>query len=366
MKSYKGILILLFFTIGWLQSVEAQWNTYYYGDFYYPMWDNPYYYNLKDKVKDKHIQSQVVIEENYKKGHPVRYDVNRMIKFDRNGNEVEYCNSRGDKKIKYKTISTYDSSNNRTSQITYKKKHIKSDVKAKYNKFNHCIEYKYYTSKGNLKDKVEYDWDSTLELEARIYKKANKLNYKWVFEYYPDKSSKKTTKYNAKGKVKKVWTYDCNLLGDVMKKHDDTIKMCHFDSSDKQGYYYKIDKRSYENGKMYKTISKYSKDSLYLGYSNYDEKNMLRSFSEVTYNSDSVTKIYKYYNKRGKQFQYMIYKMDKQNNIYSSENCWKFKNCDKRKTVSTYLYDKKGILLKITTWHGPQVKYVWDYFYTFY
>jgi hypothetical protein len=367
MKSFNYTLILLLLFIGGFQPVEAQWNKSYFPDFYYPSWNNPNYYNRKEVgVKEKHIQSEIIIKEKYKKGKPVREIAYQIKNFDKNGNEVEFTSCKSNGKIKNRTISTYDTSNNRIRQISFDRKKQVSDDRATYDKFNHCTGFTHYNSKGKLKIKMEHDWDSTQELEARSYKNGFDLTYKWVFEYNPDKTNRKATKYNSKGKIKKVWTYDCSLLGDVMKKHEDTVKMCHFDSTDRQGYYYYIYKTSKENGKLYKTINKYSKDSLFLGFKYYDEKNRIISLNDVRYSGDTIISDYKSYNKKGKIRVNSLYMRDKKYNTLYVENCWKGKKCAKKKYVSEYWYDKNAILLKITTYQGSDIYADWNYLYTFY
>jgi hypothetical protein len=367
MKSIKTELLLTVLFIVAFSMSKAQNTSVYYADIYYPTWNNPlFYYPTDPRIKDQHIQSQVIVEEKYRKGNPKRQITNRITKFDRHGNDVEFSYCKDNGKIRYRTTSVFDSSNNRIEHDSYRRaRHISTD-KSKYDKLNNCIEYATYGKNGKIKRKMEYDWDSTTELQARSYKNGIDLKYKWVFEYYPDKTSKKTTKYNSKGKVKKVWTYDCNLLGDVQKKHEDTVKMCRFDSSDLQGYYYRIVKKSMENGKLQKTIYKYSKDSLYMGHSMYDEKNRLKNMSEISYSGDTAIKYYRYYNKKGRMYQYILVKQDKQYHNYYSESCWKSKKCAKTKYVSQYLYDKNGLLLKVTTYHGPELYGSWNYFYTLY
>jgi hypothetical protein len=368
MKSYKYSLIVFLIFIGGFQTAVAQWSSSYFPDFYYPSWTNPNYYNRKEiGIKENNIHSQIIIKEGYKKGKPVRETIDQIKTFDKSGNEVAFTNSRSNGKIINRTTSRFDTANNHIQQLSFNRKKLVSDDRASYDHFNHCTGFTHYNSKGKLTRKMEHDWDSTNQLEARSYKNGTDLTYKWVFEFYPDKTSRKATKYNANGKVKKVWTYDCSLLGEKVQKHEDTVKMCHFDSTDSQGYYYKIYKESRENGKLYKTIYKYSKDSLFVGYKYYDEKNRIISMYDVSYSGDTSISTYKSYNKRGKIRVHTFYKLNKKQNVYYySESCWKDKKCAKKKYISVYLYDKKGILMKITTYYGSDIHSVWNYFYTFY
>lgn len=368
MKSFKCLLILIILYIAVSQNTEAQKYRYYnFSDAYNPVYYNLDYYNItRSLVMEKHIQSEIVTEEYYKKDKPVHQKVRTIKKYDHRGNNIEYiwCNNRG--KIRYRTITAYDTSNNKTEQIFFVKKRQTDNTRAKYNQFGKCTEYAHFNKKGKLKREIVYNWDSILLMEALSYKKGDKLSKKWVYEYYPDKITKKIIKYNSKGKIKKVWTYDCSLLGNEMKKHEDTIKMCRFDSFDRQGYYYKIQKTSMENGKLDKTVYKYSKDSLYLGYSGYDEKNRLKYFSDMSYSGDTIISIYKSFSKKGKLRQNSLYKQDKQHNTFYSENCWKAKKCNKKKYVSDYQYNQNRILLKVSIYRGACISYTKSFFYTFY
>jgi hypothetical protein len=367
MNKLKILTVIFVLVVSGIQSAYAQKYYSYYSELYFPMWYNSKYYFPKENItREMHVEKVLLIETNYKSGKASKQKVIRAKKYDQNGNEAEFFNFNRKGKIKYANISTFDTANYRTEQIINKRKRQISHIKAVYNQNGQCIEFAHYNKKGKPGNKMVYTWDSTKLFEAFSYKKGTDLKYKWVHEYYPNKTNKKITKYDSKGKIKKVWTYDCSILGEIQKKHEDTIKMCRIDSVDHEGLLYRVHRQSMENGKMYTTIYKYSKDSIYLGYKYYDHKNRMVSYSDTRFSGDTSINVYKSYNKNGKVKVSTLYKKDKQKRNLYTENCYKERRCANTKHVTEYFYDKKGLLNKEIHCKGKYLNYTLDYFYTFY
>ncbi len=227
--------------------------------------------------------------------------------------------------------SKYDSRGNITDWITYKQGKVKSHNSNTYDDSSRVTQFAYY--KGNSKLKVmsvniydkagneveqDYYWKNPKIITSKIikiYDKTNNITEAKTFDkkgilvsrieytYYDDGSKKRTTQYSDKGKVLRVWNFDCNPVGKLQaKKFKDTSKICVHYETDKDGNPIKI-KEEYKGekgGGMYgKTIRSVSK---------FDKNNNLVDAADYNLNGKQLSHWSATYNKSGKIAEYIIYK----------------------------------------------------------
>jgi hypothetical protein len=110
--------------------------------------------------------------------------------FDDSNRMTSFASYNGSGKLKRMNKNTYDKSGNIIEQDFYKKNPnaINKKTIKTYDSRNNITETKAFDKKGNLKTHIEYT-------------------------YYEDGSKKQTTQYSGKGKVIRIWNFDCNPVG---------------------------------------------------------------------------------------------------------------------------------------------------------
>ena len=155
--------------------------------------------------------------------------------------------------------------------------------------------------------------------------------------------------YNSKGKVKYVWSYECNDQGKLLPPEGkDTTLICRWDEYDNDGFLYKVERKVDEKGQMIKRVQKYTPDTLLV--------------ETAAYNINDVPLfIYRYlpggfphlhtetiYYRKGKKRSH--YKWE-----YNDEGLkTRFSIIDKHDQVRSevsYNYDEEGRLLSEKRWH---------------
>lgn len=124
--------------------------------------------------------------------------------------------------------------------------------------------------------------DTTTMTGTDYFYKKGKLNYKWFNEYYPNRSKKRTTVYNKKGKEKFVWDYQCKDEGVEIKKHKDTSTVCVSKEYDKDSILTEVHHYVGEKGNLIKTVLKYNKKHQMILYKRVKGSNEI-PMSEYTY-----------------------------------------------------------------------------------
>ncbi|MCB0482398.1 MAG: hypothetical protein KDC83_13300, partial [Flavobacteriales bacterium] len=109
--------------------------------------------------------------------------------------------------------------------------------------------------------------------------KQQKLRRKWVHTYYNGCDRKSSTAYNGSGKVLQTWSYDCKSEGEKLNPKKNETQICRWESVS-QEYLIKVYQTFDENGRIIRTVSKYSiQDTLPLEQKEYNEKDeLLRHF----------------------------------------------------------------------------------------
>lgn len=233
---------------------------------------------------------------------------------------------------------------------------------------NYSITSSEYYANGKLKSTITYQRDEKLNPILQEKKKANgnpvfkntwtynedgclaenerfrkgKLADKFVNEYYSPCEKSKMTKYNRKGKVKQIWTYDCKKEGEILQKKKDVTQVCKWEESD-ANFLIKIYQTYDEKGRLRKNIRKYTKaDTLLVEYKQLDENNVLTY--HATYNKDNSEPIRILWYKYGKirteiNFSY-------QGDLKTS---YSYKVRGKLKEAAEYVYNENNLLVKFSS-----------------
>jgi hypothetical protein len=329
MKALTTFIVLFLFQT----FVFGQGEYHYSSDFekmrvqYTPMHYNP--------INDVNI---IEFTKTNKKGKKFKYEKqyasgNRLLKF------FEY--RKGEKLIKLE--NEYDSIEKVTSSKIYKKGEFKYVLNYKRNLDLKITELSKVLANGEYKYKNTwaYNSDGCLTDHSR-FKKENKLNRKSVTEYFSACDKSKTTLYNGKGKIKKIWTYDCKKEGEELIKKKDVNQVCKWEETVGE-FLIKVYQTFNEKGKIYKNVSKYTKvDTLIVERKVYNEDGIITYFSsfDKAYERPILSQ---WYSKKGKlkwsnEFRYENKK------VISRIKSFK----GKVKTSSKYEYNSEEFLTKYT------------------
>lgn len=197
----------------------------------YTTWSQQRYYHYEWNVERvqydpvKHAVPKGIKEARYtvtQKGKVIK----SVKQYNENGQVIKFYRL-DNPKLKRSTSLTYDK-NHQLSKVVISKKgqdkftylyerradgKILSAEKIKYGK----TKYKILTS---------YNADGNPTETIRYGKGGKKINSKVITEYYDKFSKSKTTVYNSKGKVKKVWLYDCKEEGELQTVKKNENRLC--------------------------------------------------------------------------------------------------------------------------------------------
>jgi hypothetical protein len=291
-------------------------------------------------ISDNHITS--IKSFAYKGDDTVGY-LSYQSKFDAKGNVVEQEQFKKNGKIKYHAIYKYDD-NNRKTEVTWLKRKDKFNYKQvnTYDEAGNVINYSFYMKRpDNIMWHYIYKYDAKNNMiENTGYDYKNRLFDRTIYSYYDDGSKKQTTMYNDKGRVERVWNFDCNPIGkDVADKLKDTTQVCVKYETDKNGNKIKIKEENNVKGHHFfvfnrhlRTISKYDRNDNLLDlatykmngkeirhWSNsYDDKNNFKEHIEYKPNTKDIKlRNVCVYDNSGNVIETMVYKKsDKPDVVY--------------------------------------------------
>lgn len=202
-------------------------------------------------------------------------------------------------------------------------------------------------------------------LKSEYYKNGGaKLCKRWEYSYYPDNTKKTSTLYNAKGKAKYVWNYDCKPEGELVQQHKDTTLVCKKDELDAMGNKVVTERKFNEKGEPTKVVCVYSKEDKLLSNDVYDKNNILRS--HILYGKDWNWLEYISYDKEGVEEYKQLYKYDDKGN--KTEYAYYKKQALKHTNI--YSYNEKGLVVKAITTilkkNNEKSEVVTEYAYMYY
>jgi len=325
----KQLLIAVFIMLAYVGMSQSEYNNQY----HYKTYDR--FSISKKTLKNKGINK--ITTQNYK-GEKL---VGKSIKnFDKNGNllEVKYQDKKGVTKSSKKY--TYNDSNIVTSIKNYKKGKLK---KSYYYEFDNNHLLATYYQKGDKEKRITNDWKYNSDkcmVETHHYKKNGKIKFTWKYDYYDKCKLSKSVLYNSKNKVVQTWTYECKNEGEILKKKKKEIQICKWDTITND-YLVKVTQYFNEKGKIRKTVSKYTTDSLIIERRFYDQGDHL--FYHVTYDKKQSRPLKQItYSHKGKELFAWNYKYENGKQVY-------YNYSKKGKIKSEYKNKYDGDLLIMTS-----------------
>lgn len=188
-------------------------------------------------------------------------------KYDDRGNCTDWVTYKHGK-VKTRTSSNHDDSNRLTQSAFYKGANkFKNMVANTYDKAGNLIEQDvYWKNPKTATSKIIKSYDNQNKItESKTFGKKGNLTGHIEYTYYGDGSKKQTTQYSAKGKVKRIWNFDCNPVGKLeAKKFKDTSKICIHYETDKDSNPIKV-KEEYNGAGLFggntRSVTKYNKDN---------------------------------------------------------------------------------------------------------
>ena len=190
----------------------------------------------------------------------------------------------------------------------------------------------------------------------------------WFNEYYPDKSLKKTSFYNGKGKLKYVWDYQCKEEGMEVKKHKDTSTVCVSKEYDQDSILTTIYHTIGTDGNITKTINKRNRKGKFISYKRTKGVDDLPvSEYNLTYATDDTTLIssISYGYAKGKLISERKKSFDDEMNLTSSSFKSYKKGVLKEEIVYTFEYDTQGRpIKKVANKKNSGTQEIWNLSYS--
>ena len=147
---------------------------------------------------------------------------------------------------------------------------------------------------------MEYSYDDSLNLTRReLFKRSGQSEWKFLF-YYNAKGQKTKTERYSKGKLKKVYQYDCGIYASLSEKTKDTSTSCTNVDTSADGYIRTIEETKTENGKILKTVKENDPKTGSYREFRYNSKGNLMSLVSFEYSGNTFTSSYKSFKRNGK------------------------------------------------------------------
>jgi hypothetical protein len=181
--------------------------------------------------------------------------ISSHFEFDREGRTIESIFYRKNGKEKEHWTFTYDNQGRMTSNHKTRNSRDLSGAAWTYIGTNpDPVEILWKGKKGKVHTRVvrEYDASENLIMASSFYgKNLTKKGWKFEYDYYENGSTKQARYYNPKGKLKQVYTYDCNQVPKTKKEVlNDTTQKCIKYETDAEGNKTKIIEELDEKGRL--------------------------------------------------------------------------------------------------------------------
>jgi hypothetical protein len=201
----------------------------------------------------------------------------------------------------------------------YRKNELKKTYEIKRNPDKRVSDFIVKNNKGEVISKKHHDFDPETKLISRvaIFGKNNKEKQAIEYTYFDAKNMKQAREYR-KGKLKKVWNYTCDPAGSKEKVKE--IKVCKNVNVDENGNRVETNRIVTPKGEVELRINTFDKNNQMIRQLIYDDiKHKLESEWAYTSVNGTMQRIYKTYNKRGKEDYYNKTIYDNSGRILSNE-----------------------------------------------
>lgn len=319
----KNLLLVLFIIVSQLSFGQSEYN--YSGNSYKFSGYNDLIY-LVPAVKNKTVE--VITTRN--KGRKVYHYEKSFNEFAKVTEEAKI--KKGERLVTRQ--NAYDKNGKITNAKIFKKGSLREQFIITRNEDGLQTAFENKNGKGKLKSKSvwEYVPNQKCMKSSTLYKKeGTQVKKQWSYEYYGDCEKKQSVLTNGKGKVLKIWTYDCKKEGEELTKKKDVNQICKWEETD-ENFLIKVQQNFDEKGRIMKTVAKYrAVDTSLVSYKRYNSDNEL--ISESNYDPDTK-----------KNLGYTLYKKGK------------------IKYATTYEYDGERVLSYMWERKG-KVQYKSEYIY---
>lgn len=282
--------------------------------------------------------------------------VERYVKcFDNDANLTYFIHLNNRKDTIEKGIFSYIGQNKLKQSEIYKKGVLKSTTIFSYDENNHLISLLQQDGNHSMKSLALWKINEKNKItESVLYKKdTSNLKYRWVYDYYEDGAQSKSTLYNGKGRVKKVWSYQCSPEGEKVIPKEKEVQICKNTHIDEEFFIYtyrSVDKK----GNVRKQVTKYTaKDRYPIESCIYNENDSLIHKSIYDKSFDKPISMISY-DKKGKktiQYYYTYENGNRSSYIFLIGSKMKYKSTMKYNSdgllIEELQYDSKGKLTKI-------------------
>lgn len=276
--------------------------------------------------------------------------------FDSFGNLSYFCHLNEKNDTVEKGVFSFVDKDKMLQSDYYRKSKLKRSKTSVYDADKKLISIVIKDGKNRIKSLSKWSYtDKNKISESALYKKdTSAIKYKWTYEYNEDGSTKKSTLFYGNGKVKKVWSYQCNPEGEKEQVKEKEIKVCKNTYTDDQ-FYYTTWRSTDPKGKVIKSVNKYtSKDHFLIESCVYNESERLIYKSTYDKSGDKLLTSAAF-DKKGKKSYEFAYTYENGNQVsYSYSRGEKIKYRSTMKFNSEGLmseqldFDSKGRLIKTT------------------
>lgn len=134
-------------------------------------------------------------------------------------------------------------------------------------------EIKFIQSNKRSRSETHYVYnDNNKKAKSLIYKNG-KVRSTYEYVYNDDGKMIRSMQYNAKNKLVRQTTYQCDYRGETMSNEVKQVNMClRKDPSQEDGGYIVYNDRTDEKGRLTRTIYRYDKDTNMVSYENFNSK----------------------------------------------------------------------------------------------
>ncbi len=252
-----------------------------------------------------------------------------------NGNGISYqfinLNKKG--------VLTYSNNYNFIDSVHYDKRLTvyKTDTTVMINVFNDkklITEVQYFNKKKEKRSFAKHTYNDNNKIYSITwFNKKGIENYRYEYQYY-ENGSRKTTREFDKGKLKKVYNYTCEPMGEVEKKVSQQ-NICKKRTYNPDSSYFEIFEGMDNKGKSSRKIIKYSKDSTATEqvFYNSNDKETMKFVYEKSKNNSQKT----YYYYKGKLKEVSVSTKNK-NGLFESYTVSNGKGKIKSNTTYEYSY----------------------------
>lgn len=316
--------------------------------------------NNKQRIINSHIKTLSLVYSTFiLKNQEEKPGIKVSFLFDERGNPLTYTRYSRKGKLKEDEQYQYDKNYKVTSYQRFNSKNeLREKQTYKYNDNGKETEYVRYNKKNEIRRKrtTVYN-DSNKKTEQVIYRPGGtEVRSKYIYTYNPEGAIYEICRYNADGKLKYKWLYDCNPAGDVVRDFKDTTRVCIKTETDSLGNKIVTDINTYGKNKVQKTVSKYDRNKRIIEWESSNSKGKITDRETFKYDSGGNLTEYVTYRRKGIKIRsHDIYTYDKSN------LCTEFNsspNGDSTKCyIAKYSYDDKGNLLEIKSLSSHKKKY---------